>query len=56
VGYLKDRVADVTEFVEALDRVARGGTALAPEVVSQLFSMSQTPRRPNLMTPNWVIQ
>jgi DNA-binding NarL/FixJ family response regulator len=39
VGYLlKDRVADVAEFVEALRRVAAGGTALDPEVVSQLLS------------------
>lgn len=38
VGYLlKDRVADVAEFVEALERVGRGGTALDPEVVTQLF-------------------
>lgn len=38
VGYLlKDRVADVAEFVEALHRVAAGGTALDPEVVSQLL-------------------
>jgi DNA-binding NarL/FixJ family response regulator len=38
VGYLlKDRVADVAEFVEALRRVAAGGTALDPEVVSQLL-------------------
>ena len=36
VGYLlKDRVADVAEFTEALTRVAAGGTALDPEVVSQ---------------------
>lgn len=39
VGYLlKDRVADVGEFVEALRRVAGGGTALDPEVVAQLLS------------------
>ena len=39
VGYLlKDRVADVAEFTEALARVAAGGTALDPEVVSQLLS------------------
>lgn len=39
VGYLlKDRVADVGDFVEALRRVAAGGTALDPEVVSQLLS------------------
>ena len=38
VGYLlKDRVADVGEFVEALRRVADGGTALDPEVVAQLL-------------------
>ena len=38
VGYLlKDRVADVTEFLDALRRVAGGGTALDPEVVAQLL-------------------
>ncbi|SDL45688.1 response regulator transcription factor [Nonomuraea jiangxiensis] len=38
VGYLlKDRVADVTEFIDALRRVASGGTALDPEVVAQLL-------------------
>jgi DNA-binding NarL/FixJ family response regulator len=38
LGYLlKDRVADVREFVEAVDRVAAGGTALDPEVVRQLL-------------------
>jgi DNA-binding NarL/FixJ family response regulator len=37
VGYLlKDRVANVAEFTEALNRVAAGGTALDPEVVTQL--------------------
>ncbi len=41
VGYLlKDRVADTSEFVEALTRVAAGGTALDPEVVSQLVAAS----------------
>jgi DNA-binding NarL/FixJ family response regulator len=41
VGYLlKDRVADVGEFIEALARVAAGGTALDPEVVSQLLAVS----------------
>jgi len=39
IGYLlKDRVADVGDFVEALRRVASGGTALDPEVVTQLLS------------------
>lgn len=42
VGYLlKDRVADVAEFAEALERVAAGGTALDPEVVSQLVRASR---------------
>jgi DNA-binding NarL/FixJ family response regulator len=37
VGYLlKDRVADTAEFTEALARVAAGGTALDPEVVTKL--------------------
>jgi DNA-binding NarL/FixJ family response regulator len=42
VGYLlKDRVADVAEFTDALARVAAGGTALDPEVVSQLLRASR---------------
>jgi DNA-binding NarL/FixJ family response regulator len=42
VGYLlKDRVADVREFMEALVRVGSGGTALDPEVVSQLLGASR---------------
>ncbi len=42
VGYLlKDRVADVSEFIEALGRVARGGTVLDPEVVSQMLGASR---------------
>jgi DNA-binding NarL/FixJ family response regulator len=39
VGYLlKDRVADTSDFIDALTRVAAGGTALDPEVVSQLLA------------------
>jgi DNA-binding NarL/FixJ family response regulator len=39
VGYLlKDRVADVAEFLAAARRVAAGGTAIDPEVVDQLIS------------------
>ena len=42
IGYLlKDRVADVSQFVEALERVATGGTALDPEVVTQLMGASR---------------
>jgi DNA-binding NarL/FixJ family response regulator len=39
VGYLlKDRVFDVSDFVDAVRRVAEGGTALDPQVVAQLVS------------------
>jgi len=38
IGYLlKDRVADIAEFLAALTRVATGGTVLDPEVVAQLL-------------------
>jgi DNA-binding NarL/FixJ family response regulator len=42
VGYLlKDRVANVAEFTDAITRVASGGTALDPEVVSGLLNASR---------------
>jgi DNA-binding NarL/FixJ family response regulator len=42
VGYLlKDRVANVAAFTDALARVAAGGTALDPEVVTQLAGASR---------------
>ena len=42
VGYLlKDRVADVAEFTDAVGRIAAGGTALDREVVSQLLAASR---------------
>ncbi|HYZ97289.1 MAG TPA: response regulator transcription factor [Acidimicrobiales bacterium] len=42
LGYLlKDRVADVAEFLEAVRRVGDGGTALDPEVVAQLLARSR---------------
>ena len=38
-GYLlKDRVLDVGEFLDAAERISRGGTALDPEVVKQLLA------------------
>ena len=41
LGYLlKDRVAEVTEFVAAVRRVGAGGTVLDPEVVAQLVARS----------------
>ena len=46
VGYLlKQRVADVRDFLDALERVAGGGTALDPEVVAQL--LARTRRHPH---------
>jgi DNA-binding NarL/FixJ family response regulator len=42
VGYLlKDRVAEVRDFVDAVRRVGEGGTALDPEVVAQLLARSR---------------
>ncbi|MFI1995228.1 LuxR C-terminal-related transcriptional regulator [Actinoplanes sp. NPDC020271] len=42
VGYLlKDRVADVSDFIGALTRVAGGETVLDPEVVTQMFAASR---------------
>jgi DNA-binding NarL/FixJ family response regulator len=44
VGYLlKDRVAELAEFLSALDRVAANGSALDPEVVAQLLARSRHP-------------
>jgi DNA-binding NarL/FixJ family response regulator len=45
VGYLlKDRVADVAEFVAAAERVAAGGTVIDPQVVSKLLGRPQRSR------------
>ncbi|MDM7855320.1 LuxR C-terminal-related transcriptional regulator [Cellulomonas alba] len=42
LGYvLKDRVADVDDFLEALARVAAGGTVIDPEVVAQILARSR---------------
>jgi DNA-binding NarL/FixJ family response regulator len=44
VGYLlKDRVADIEEFIGALRRVAAGGTVVDPQVVSQLVRRRRDP-------------
>ena len=52
VGYLlKDRVADVAEFVDALARVAAGGTALDPEVVGQLLGAGRNADDLAALTP-----
>ncbi|MEU9129381.1 response regulator transcription factor [Kitasatospora sp. NPDC048540] len=52
VGYLlKERVVDIGEFVDALARVAAGGTALDPQVVSQLFGASRRAAALDALTP-----
>ena len=52
VGYLlKDRVADVQEFIDALSRVAAGGTALDPEVISQVLGASRRTDGLGALTP-----
>jgi DNA-binding NarL/FixJ family response regulator len=52
VGYLlKDRVADVSEFVDALTRIAAGGTVLDPEVVTQLLGASRRTDSVDALTP-----
>ena len=51
-GYLlKDRVADVGSFLEALARIAAGETVLDPEVVRQLMSVSNRPAGLGMLTP-----
>lgn len=59
VGYLlKDRVAEVDRFIDAVRRVADGGSALDPEVVSQLLGRRRksdplqelTPREREVLT------
>jgi len=52
VGYLlKDRVGDVREFMDALRRVANGGTALDPEVVAQLMARNRADDPLATLTP-----
>ena len=52
LGYLlKERVADVREFIEAAQRVADGGTALDPDVVTQLLVRSRRRKPLDALTP-----
>jgi DNA-binding NarL/FixJ family response regulator len=52
VGYLlKDRVANVEQFVDAVRRVAAGGTAMDPEVVSQLLARNAGNEPMHRLTP-----
>jgi DNA-binding NarL/FixJ family response regulator len=42
-GYLlKDRIGDITEFAEAIDKIAKGGTVVDPEVVRQLLDQQRS--------------
>ncbi|GAA1934608.1 response regulator transcription factor [Microbacterium aoyamense] len=55
IGYLlKDRVLDVDEFLVALDRVAAGGTALDPEVVTRLLGAARAASILDALTPREV--
>src|SRR4051812_8316493 len=52
LGYLlKERVGRVEEFLDALHRVASGGTAIDPEVVAQLFTRSRQDTRLERLSP-----
>ncbi|GHD87101.1 response regulator transcription factor [Streptomyces naganishii] len=52
LGYLlKERVGRVEEFLDALHRVADGGTAIDPEVVAQLFTRSRQDTRLERLSP-----
>ena len=52
VGYLlKDRVSDVGQFVEAVTRVAQGGTAMDPDVISQLLTTRAADAPMQRLTP-----
>ncbi|KOX11864.1 LuxR family transcriptional regulator [Saccharothrix sp. NRRL B-16348] len=51
IGYLlKDRVTALDEFLDALDRVAAGGTAMDPEVIRQLFARNTRDQRISALT------
>ncbi|MGC0382268.1 DNA-binding NarL/FixJ family response regulator [Streptomyces sp. SAI-195] len=52
LGYLlKERVGRVEEFMDALGRVAGGGTAIDPEVVAQLFTRTRQDTRLERLSP-----
>ncbi|APU16312.1 MULTISPECIES: response regulator [Actinoalloteichus] len=52
VGYLlKDRVADLDEFIATVERVAAGGTAMDPEVVAQLLNRNRRDPTVHSLTP-----
>ena len=51
LGYLlKDRVADVAEFLDSVERIGRGATVLDPEVVAQLLTRRARDERMSALT------
>lgn len=52
IGYLlKDRIGDVRQFVDAVRRVAEGGTAMDPAVISQLLARPRADDPLTTLTP-----
>ncbi|MBC6458070.1 response regulator [Actinomadura sp. HBU206391] len=52
VGYLlKERVAEVREFIDAVRRIAAGGTVIDPEVIGQLLGRRRSGDRMEVLTP-----
>lgn len=52
VGYLlKERVSEVNEFIEAVRKIAAGGTVIDPEVISQLLGRRRSGDRLEGLTP-----
>ena len=52
IGYLlKDRVVDIADFVQALRRVAAGGSAIDAEVVGQILGRSRRTNELDRLTP-----
>ncbi|MFF1644040.1 LuxR C-terminal-related transcriptional regulator [Streptomyces sp. NPDC058240] len=52
IGYLlKDRVFDADQFVDSVRRVAAGGTAMDPQVISQLLSRRSQDKPMGMLTP-----
>ncbi|MCW2496791.1 response regulator transcription factor, partial [Jatrophihabitans sp.] len=52
VGYLlKDRIANISQFLEAVRQVAAGGTAMDPEVIAQLLTRRSADQPVAALTP-----
>jgi DNA-binding NarL/FixJ family response regulator len=52
IGYLlKDRVSNIAEFIDAVERVAKGGSAIDPTIVSALISKQRNRDPIDRLTP-----